>query len=265
MRVSLIQNNPQDDLGQSLKVVRELVMRAAEAGTDLVVLPEYFAFMGNDPVSHRDSGRHFTEITEMLSELARSAGVPIHAGSLVEADGERAYNSTIVYGADGSRLASYRKIHLFDVVLPNGTAYRESDVVSPGSDIVTYKVGDWTIGCSICYDVRFPELYRALRERGADLIMVPAAFTLATGKDHWEVLLRARAIETGCYVAAPGQIFSFANGARVNYGHSLVSDPWGHVIAKASDRVGIVTATLDRAYLAQVRAQIPVHQHHRLG
>lgn len=264
MRVSLIQNNPQEDLEQSLKAVRELVMRAVDAGADLVVLPEYYAFMGNDPARHRASGRHFAEIDQMTAELARSAQTPIHAGSLIEADGEKAFNTTVVYAADGSRIAKYRKIHLFDVVLPNGTAYRESDVVSPGSEVVTYRVGDWTVGCSICYDVRFPELYRALRDRGADLLMVPAAFTLATGKDHWEVLLRARAIETGCYVAAPGQIFSFANGMRSNYGHSLVADPWGHVIAKASDRIGFVTATLDKAYLSQVRAQVPTHEHHRL-
>ncbi|GAB3761604.1 carbon-nitrogen hydrolase family protein [Ramlibacter monticola] len=265
MRVSLVQNNPQEDLGKSLNTVRELVQRAVDAGTDLVVLPEYYAFMGSDPVRHRDSGRYFGEIDQMMAALARETATTIHAGSLVEADGDKAFNTTVVYGADGSRIARYRKIHLFDIVLPNGTAYRESDVVAPGSEVVTYKVGDWTIGCSICYDLRFPELFRALRDRGADLLIVPAAFTLATGKDHWEVLLRARAIETGCYVAAPGQIFSFANGTRSNYGHSLVADPWGHVVAKASDTVGIVTATLDKAYLSQVRAQVPTHQHHRLS
>ncbi|MDP3519412.1 MAG: carbon-nitrogen hydrolase family protein [Hydrogenophaga sp.] len=264
MRVSVIQNNPQDKLKDNLAEVVQLVRRAAAGGAELIALPEYYAFMGSDPVAHRDSGRWFAEIDGEMANLARELGVVVHAGSLVEARDDQTFNTTVVYGIDGQRLARYSKIHLFDVELPNGVVYKESDIISRGSDVVTYRVGDWTVGCTICYDIRFPTLYRRLVDQGCDLIMVPAAFTLATGKDHWEVLLRARAIETGCYVAAPAQIFSHAGGARTCYGHSLIADPWGHVVAKASDRVGIASTDIDLSFIRQVRAQLPVHRHHVL-
>ncbi|MCC0076201.1 MAG: carbon-nitrogen hydrolase family protein [Rhodobacter sp.] len=265
MRVTLIQNNPQDNVEASLAVVGDLIARAAEQGTDLIALPEYYAFMGNTVVEHRDAGQQFEAISGRMAELARTNGVAIHAGSLAELRGNRTFNTTVVYGADGAELARYSKIHMFDIELPNGDVIRESDIISRGDEVVTYSLNGWTVGCTICYDLRFPELFRALRDRGADLIFVPSAFMLDTGRDHWEVLLRARAVETGCYVAAPGQVFKHAKGARACFGHSLVADPWGHVVAQVSDVVGLTTATLDRDYLATVRARMPVHNHHVLN
>lgn len=264
MRVTLIQNNPQDDLEGALKQIEPLVRQAADAGTDLVILPEYFAYMGNDAAAHKASGRWFADIDGRMSNLARSAGVALHAGSIMEQRGEDTFNTAVVYDARGDHLARYSKIHLFDVELPGGVVYKESAIVRRGDEVVTYKVNGWTVGCTICYDMRFPTLYRKLRAQGAELIVAPSAFAMATGKDHWEVLLRSRAIETGCYVAAPAQVGTHAKGARACYGHSLVADPWGLVVAKCSDRVGFTTTTLNKEYMAQVRTQLPVHQHHVL-
>ena len=264
MRVTVIQNNPQDDWHKALAQVEQLVRRATEAGTDLVVLPEYFAYMGNDPEAHRNSGQWFPEIHARMSALARETGVTLHAGSMMEQRADKTYNTSVVFDPQGSELARYSKIHLFDVELPGGIVYKESAIVCRGDQVVTYQVKGWTVGCTICYDMRFPTLYRKLRNMGAELIVAPSAFAMATGKDHWEVLLRARAIETGCYVAAPAQVGTHAKGARACYGHSLIADPWGLVIGKCSDRPAYVTSTLDKDVMAQVRMQLPVHQHHVL-
>lgn len=265
MKITLVQMNSQDDIEENMKVVAEGVRRAsADDNADLVVLPEYFAYLDDDPIRRQASGAAFAEIAQRLSELARRHGVALHAGSLVEPRHERFYNTTLVFDASGAEIARYSKIHLFDVDSPDGTAHRESDFVTGGRDVVTYKIGALTIGCAICYDIRFPELFRKLRDQGADIIMVPAAFTLATGKDHWEVLVRARAIETQTYIVAPGQVDRFADGRRQSWGHSMVVDPWGHLIAQASDGVGTISARIDQSYIAKVRAAIPVAKHHVL-
>ena len=147
------------------------------------------------------------------------------AGSIVEKDGENFYTTSLVFGPDGERVSRYRKIHLVDVETPEGIVYRESDSIHRGKDVVTYKIGDVTVGCGICYDIRFPELFQRLRDIGADVIVLPAAFTLSTGKDHWEVLARARAIETQTYFVAVGQTGTHAAGRKACYGHSLVVHP----------------------------------------
>ncbi|HEY1940755.1 MAG TPA: nitrilase-related carbon-nitrogen hydrolase, partial [Roseiarcus sp.] len=167
------------------------------------------------------------------------------------------------FNREGEEIARYRKIHLFDVTTPDGASYKESATVKAGEAVVTYDCEGVTIGCSICYDLRFPDLFQALAEKGAQIIALPAAFTLQTGKDHWETLLRARAIETETYVCAAAQTGSFTvgNEQRQTYGHSLVADPWGHVVAKASDGVGLVSSRLDMAVVDRVRRQIPVAQH----
>lgn len=264
MRVSIIQNNPQENLRQALQQAEILVRRAAEVGSDLIVLPEYFAYMASDLSLLKSSEQWFDEIDGRMSALAKEIGVVVHAGSMLEPRDNGTYNTGIAYGADGKHLAKYSKIHMFDAELPNGVVIQESSIVTRGSETATYQVNGWTIGCSICYDVRFPTLYRRLRNQGAELILVPAAFTLATGKDHWEVLLRARAIETGCYVAAAAQVGTHGGGTRACWGHSLVADPWGSVIAQCSDQVGFANVALDKAYLEQVRSRLPVHQHHFL-
>lgn len=265
MKVSVIQHNPQDDLQTSLDTLYGHVRQAAEAGADLISLPEYYAYMGDGADLLGASGSWFDDINGKTGELAKELGVAIHAGSIAEKREDGVYNTTVVHSPDGNELARYSKIHLFDIDLPNGESYRESDFICGGKDVATYDYKGWTIGCSICYDIRFPVLYRKLRDMGAELIMVPAAFTRETGRAHWEVLLRARAIETACYVAAPAQIFSHDNGNYHCYGHSLICDPWGNIIANASDKLGFVDAYLDKEYLAEVRQRIPVHRHHILA
>jgi predicted amidohydrolase len=182
----------------------------------------------------------------------------------VGAPGGRVYNTSVLLGPDGRQLAVYRKIHLFDAEVGDGATYRESDTVAPGASPVTAETPLGTVGLTICYDLRFPELYRALARAGATLLTVPAAFTLMTGKDHWEVLLRARAIENQAYVLAPAQGGRHTD-QRVTYGHAMVVDPWGLVVARASDGEGLALAELDTELLARVRKNLPALRHRRLG
>ncbi|MDJ0821230.1 MAG: carbon-nitrogen hydrolase family protein [Paracoccaceae bacterium] len=264
MKICVVQHNPQDDLKASLRILFETVRRAAEERPDLIALPEYYAFMGDGSKSLAASGAWFEEINGQTAELAKTLGIAIHAGSIAEKRETGTFNTTVVHGADGVEIARYSKIHLFDIDLPDGTQFRESDLISAGSSVETYELNGWKIGCTICYDLRFPELFRRLRDLGAELILVPAAFMRETGRAHWEVLLRARAIETGTYVAAPAQVFSFNEGKGHCYGHSLICDPWGNVIANAFDSLGFVDARLDKDYLNDVRARVPVHRHYVL-
>lgn len=267
MKVSLIQMNSDSDkaanIAEAERLIREAV--AAEA-PDLVVLPEYFAFLGEGQEAIHGSGESADDgpTVTRLSELAAELGITLHAGSLVEKAGNAHYNTTIVFGPDGAQLARYRKMHLFDIDAPGGTSYRESDTISGGDAVVTYRVGGMTVGCAICYDIRFPELFRALRDKGADVIVLPAAFTLMTGKDHWEVLARARAIETQTWFLACAQTGAHAEGRKWCWGHSMVIDPWGHMVAQASDGVGMTHARLDPAITARVRRDVPVANHHVL-
>ena len=268
MKVAQIQMNSQEDKGANLEAARGLIEEAATAERpDLIVLPEYYAALNGNPTNQQASGEEFPdgESYRLMSGLAAKHQVTIHAGSVVEKSGNQFYNTTVVLGPDGRELARYRKIHLFDVVVPDGTGYGESETVARGEEVVTYAVGDWTVGCSICYDLRFPELFRKLRDKGADVIVLPAAFTLQTGKDHWETLSRARAIETQAYFLATGQIGTHAGGRKACWGHSMAIDPWGAVVAQASDQVGYIAARLDRSYVWTVRRNIPVADHHVIG
>src|SRR5271156_5795046 len=268
MKVSLIQMNSINDKGANIAAARALIERAvAEEGPDWVLLPEQFDWAGGSRAEKLAAAERLPG--GLAYEMARGQAIKhrifVHAGSIMEAiDGEERYhNTTVVFNREGEEIARYRKIHLFDVMTPDGTAYRESATVKAGDQVVTYDCEGVTVGCSICYDLRFPDLFQALAEKGAEMIAMPAAFTMQTGKDHWEVLLRARAIETETYVCASAQTGSFTvgNEQRHTYGHSLVADPWGHVIAKASDGVGIVSARTDPARVKKVRAMIPVAEH----
>ncbi|MGO4705579.1 carbon-nitrogen hydrolase family protein [Microvirga sp. 2MCAF38] len=268
MKVSLIQMNSGDDKAANLKTAAALIEKAVrEEAPDLIVLPEYYAFLGEGRDNVHGSAEEFPngEAYRLMSELAAKHGVTIHAGSVVERAGNSHYNTTLVFDPKGKEIAKYRKIHLFDVDTPGGVSYRESDTISRGEDVVTYKVGDVTVGCAICYDIRFPELFRKLRDAGADVIVLPAAFTLMTGKDHWEVLARARAIETQTYFLAVGQVAAHAGGKKWCWGHSMVIDPWGHIVAQCSDRVSNTSARLDLDYTGVVRGNVPVAQHHVLS
>ena len=271
MRVAVIQMNSGPEKPANLAAAKALIERAIEAERpDLVSLPETFTVLGGGDDARRAAAEAMPdgEAYRLLQGLAREHGVNIHGGSFFEQRGEgKVANTTVVFDRRGEEVARYRKIHLFDIVTPNGDAYRESDYTEPGRDVVTVDLDGVRVGLAICYDLRFAELFAALRRQGAELIMLPAAFTLQTGKDHWEVLLRARAIETQCYVAAAAQIGGFpaGGGTRYTYGNALIADPWGSVVARVSDRPGHAAATLDLDYLADVRQLLPVEQHRRLG
>jgi predicted amidohydrolase len=258
----------EDDVTRNLTECARLVGHARAAGAALVVLPENFAYFG--PESRRRElaetvGDTSAPIQRALSEMASTHGITIVAGGMPEKsdDRERPYNTCVVFDRRGERVAAYRKIHLFDVDLKDGTTLRESASTAAGADAVVVAVGGFTIGLSICYDLRFPELYRLLAKKGADVIVVPAAFTVHTGKDHWHVLLRARAIESQAWVIAAAQWGKHPRG-RSTYGHSMVVDPWGTIVGEASDRSTVVVADVDRGYLESVRASLPSLTHRRL-
>ena len=267
MKVSLIQMNTQDDKAENLRSARELIEAAARDEPDLITLPETFTSMTNSFDAQYANAEEVPdgEACQMLAELARKHGVFIHGGSMAERAGERCYNTTLVFNPQGEIVGTYRKLHLFDVDVPGGVTYRESDTMKRGEEVVTCEAAGAMLGLAICYDLRFPELFRALRDKGARIIMLPAAFTLLTGKDHWEALIRARAIETQCYMVAPAQIFTHDNGRKPCFGRSMVVDPWGTVVAQAPDQVGHITVELDLGYVDQVRQKMPVMQHHVLA
>ncbi|MBS27640.1 MAG: carbon-nitrogen hydrolase [Alphaproteobacteria bacterium] len=271
MKFSVLQMNTRSEKSANLEQADMLAAHAVETDRpDIVVLPEVFAFMGGSVADKWAAAEELPEIGESGGEayetlrgIARSHGVFVHGGSFVERDGDNHFNTTIAFDRSGGELARYRKIHLFDVSTPDGREYRESDTFGAGREIVTYDAGNVRVGCSICYDLRFAELYRALAEAGANVIMVPAAFTLQTGKDHWEVLLRARAIETQTYVVAAAQTGTHQEGndERASWGHSMIVDPWGHILAQAREGAGHATAHVEIDYLDQVRTRIPVARH----
>jgi nitrilase len=271
MKVALIQMNSVADKPANLAQARGLIEQAcAQERPDWIGLPEVFDFLGGAREEKFAAAEVLREgpAYKLAAELAAKHGVFIHAGSILERNpgGASLSNTTVVFDRKGREIALYRKIHMFDVVTPDGAAYRESALFTPGAELATYQAEGFTFGCAICYDLRFPALFQALSARGVDVIVLPAAFTLLTGKDHWEVLCRARAIETQSYFLAPAQIGAhrIKDETRHTYGHSLVCDPWGHVLAKASDAPGFVTARLDRDLIARTRAANPVASQRRL-
>lgn len=266
MKVAQIQMNSQGDKSSNLSEARRLLDEVALDKPDLVVLPEYWALLGNGAAEFHDSAEVFPdgEAYLLMQEMAAKHGYVLHGGSIVERDGNSFHNTTVVFGRDGSQIARYRKIHLFDVDVPGGARHRESETIAAGNEVVTYEVDGRTVGCSICYDIRFPELFRALRDKGAEVIVLPAAFTLMTGKDHWELLARARAVETQTYFLATGQYGFHADGTKACYGHTMAINPWGHMIAQVGDHVGSSISVLDFSYLEKVRQNLPVANHHVL-
>jgi predicted amidohydrolase len=265
MRVGLVQINSQEDRHRNVARAVELIGQAAAQGAQLVALPEYTTFLGRSEVQPQHVEDIDGETAQALSAAAKRHNVWIHGGSLIERSGQplKNYNTSLVFNPNGERVAMYRKIHLFDVDIAPGS-YRESDSLIPGEDIVTTDINGVRLGLTICFDVRFPELYRALALAGAKIIAVPAAFTAFTGKDHWEVLLRARAIENQCYIIAPAQWGEHPVG-RMCYGRSMIINPWGTVIAQAADGEGVVVANLDMADLERIRTAVPSLANRRPG
>jgi predicted amidohydrolase len=219
-------------------------------------------YMG-DPSRYADVAESIPgPTTDALAAKAQEHGLYVHAGSFFESipESSRVYNTSVVIAPEGTILDTYRKIHLFDI--QGDVEYQESDNVAPGEAVTTVETELGTFGLSICYDLRFPQLYRALARRGAKVLFVPAAFSMHTGTDHWESLLRARAIENQAYVIAPGQIGDKPDSMHT-YGRSLVVDPWGNVVARASDRPELITATVDLDYLDDVRSKLQTLAHVR--
>ena len=267
MLVAVLQTTSTDDVAANLAEARKLVAEAAERGAKLAALPENFAFLRPEGAPIPCAQGLDGEIVGTLCELARAHGLWILGGTFPEhiPGSDRVHNTSVLVSAAGELAAVYRKIHLFDVDLraSGGRAYTESQTIAPGSEPVVAETPFGGLGLSICYDLRFPELYRTLAARGARFLAVPSAFTPETGKDHWEVLLRARAIENQCFVLAPAQCGRHS-AERRSHGRSLIVDPWGLVLAQAADRPGVITAECHLEDQDRVRAALPVLLHRRL-
>ena len=260
------------DPAPNLQQVSELIRRARGAGADLIMTPEVSNFIESGR-RRRDKARHEADDPFLagMRDLARETGAWILIGSLVidpagepgaEASEERLANRSFLIDAQGAIVARYDKIHMFDIDLPGGESYRESNAYRPGGRSVVAETPWGRLGMTVCYDLRFPHLYRALAQAGADFLAVPSVFTVPTGTAHWHVLLRARAVENGCFVFAPAQWGEHAGGRR-SYGHSLIVDPWGEVLADRGEETGIITAQIDPARIAKARGMVPSLQHDR--
>jgi deaminated glutathione amidase len=265
LTIALVQNRATADFAVNLDRCLSFAAEGARDGARFIALPEYFSGLRSDgprihPVAFPESEH---PAIPAFAELARRNGATVLLGSLgvLAADG-RIFNRAYLLDPQGKVSGRYDKIHLFDIDMPDGTPVRESATIAPGSNAVLTKVAGVSIGLSICYDLRFPLLYRKLAQAGAEILTVPAAFTKATGEAHWHVLNRARAIENGCFVVSPCQWGELPGGA-LSYGHSLIVDPWGRVVVDGGEGEGVFTATIDLDLVAATRARIPSLQHDR--
>lgn len=251
--MAAIQVNTQDDKNQNLRDIEKFIEEAASKKSDMIALPEMMNYIGKDQIAGESiPGR----TTELLCGLAKKYSLWIHGGSIAEDNGEQLpFNTTVLVNPNGEIVSKYRKLHMFDVELGDGTSVRESDYYTAGNEIVTVETELANFGFAICYDMRFPEIFRIMALRGAQILFVPANFTMHTGKDHWEPLLRARAIENSCYVVAPAQIGNKARFAA--YGKTMIIDPWGNVVSKSSDYPNVITAEIDLNLIKVIRSQIP--------
>lgn len=258
MQIGVAQMTSGASVPANRQVAAQLVRRGAEGGARLVCLPEYALFHGDETEWMRVAREETPSFLADMAALADELSVYVSVGSVLEdvPDDGTCANTSVMLGPDGAEVACYRKRHLFDVDLPD-RAVRESDWLIAGTTPVVCDVDGWRVGLSICFDVRFAEHYAALREMGAELILVPSAFTAETGRAHWRPLLRARAIETQCFVAAAAQTGLCAPG-KPCHGHAMIVDPWGEVLADCGETEGIVFADLDRVRLDDVRARIPM-------
>lgn len=263
--VGCAQMRVSDDKERNLRAVDDAVSEAAARGAKLLVLPEMCLWRGPEAEIASAAESLGGPSVSRMADAARRAGITVVAGSIYErADGRALpFNTSVVLGPDGTMLAAYRKIHLFDVSIPGRVEVRESDRMAPGDDVVCVDTEVGRLGLTICYDLRFPELYRRLVRDGATLVCVPAAFTHATGAAHWEVLLRARAIENQAYVLAPNQVGPTTEGPPVWGGTSIIG-PWGEVLARAPDTECVIVAEVDPEHQASVRAGLPCLEHARL-
>lgn len=258
MQAAVVQLHIEEDIDQNLSKCVELTRQAAAAGADIIVLPEAIDYHGDKQGVAAIKTDIPGPVSDRFASLARELGVWLLAGSIHEniPDSDRTYNTSVLFDRSGIEVARYRKIHLYDVHIPGRVEALESATIAPGSDVVTADIEGRTAGLSICYDIRFPELYRELADRGSEIVFLPAAFTLFTGKDHWELLIRARAVENQCFMLASGQQGIDKLG-KATYGRSMIVDPWGTVLATAPDGDGFAMATLNFDRLEKIRTELP--------
>jgi len=266
LRAACIQMCSGDDVDENLARAGAWLKQAASRGAQLALLPENFAFMSSDDaarlaVAEPESRSH---VLDFLSRRSREYSMAIIGGSvaLAHPDSGRIRNACPAFSHRGELLGVYDKIHLFDVDLKR-ERYRESDTIAPGDTPLSVEIENWNIGLSVCYDIRFPELYRSYADHGCHILTVPAAFTVPTGMAHWETLLRSRAIENQAYVLAAGQ-WGEHPGGRKTWGHSMIVDPWGDVLTRLEEGEGVIVAELDMAFLSRVRRSLPALEHRRL-
>jgi len=268
LKVALIQMNSQPNRKQNLAQALRLMSEAMLNTPHLIVLPEHFDWMGGTAEDKRRAADFVPggEAYCLIQQFAKDHGVWVHAGSLLERSHNDSivHNTTVVFNSRGEHVGLYRKIHLFDITAPNGATYAESAVVTPGEDLLIYEMNGYRIACAICYDLRFSRLFDRLSSENVDVFILPAAFTRQTGRAHWEVLCRARAIEYQAYFVACGQCGSYPTPSgprRQTFGRSLVCDPWGAVIARAGQYPTVLHAEINPHRLAEVRRLIPMSQH----
>jgi predicted amidohydrolase len=266
-KAACVQVNTSNDMAQNIAVTADLVRRARDLGADFITTPEAVLMIerGRKNIMAKSADEAHHAGLAAFRDMARETEAWLLAGSLaVTTDDERLANRSVLLDPKGNVVARYDKIHMFDIDLPNGESYRESRVYRPGEEMVLAELPWGTLGLTVCYDMRFPHLYRDLAKAGADFITVPSAFTRPTGRAHWHVLLRARAIETGCFVIAAAQCGTHV-GDRKTYGHSLMINPWGEVISDAGpDEIGVTLADIDTEQIAEARGRIPALQHDRV-
>lgn len=258
-RAALVQMDSQDDRKANLDVMEQCVAEAQGNGAELVVFPETVEYIGVDMAEH--ASQVPGPVTERFAGMAKRYGVWLHAGSITERREGKPCNLSLVFGPDGHLEAGYRKLHLFDVEVEDGPSYRESDAIAAGNELVVARTELGSLGLSICYDLRFPRMYQQMAEQGAEVLIVSANFTDDTGKVHWEMLLRARAIENTCYVLACCQCGE--KKAFRAHGHSMIIDPWGRILAEAGQNPEILYADLDPELLKSCRRQIPCLKNQR--
>ncbi|AZU62545.1 carbon-nitrogen hydrolase family protein [Neobacillus mesonae] len=263
MKIAVVQQNSHEDKKANISKALHFIDEAASKGANLVVLPEYVDYMGDDTQKLRIAETIPGPTSEAFSKKAKEHGIYLNCGSMAEiADGKRVYNTSLLINDNGEIIAKYRKTHLYDADFKGRFSEKESDSIIPGYELVTAETPFGKVGLTICYDIRFPELYRSLALQGCKILFVPAAFPLYTGANHWEILLRARAIENQCYIVAAGQ-FGTAKPNRTLYGNSMIINPWGTVVARAPESEGIIIHDIDMEYLEKVRDNMHCFSHRR--
>lgn len=264
VRVACVQVTSTPDIAANIDAACGFIRAAAADGARFVLLPENVTMLAGGSAMREaaaDAGKHPARAA--FADVARETGVWLLAGSIAEQAGDgRLANRSLLFDSDGATVATFDKIHMFDVTLDAGETYRESDSYKPGDKTVVADTPWGPLGMTVCYDLRFPGLYRTLAQAGAVMLSVPSAFTVPTGRDHWHVLLRARAIETGCFVFAPAQCGTHY-GKRRTYGHSLIIDPWGKILAEAGEEPGVILADIDLDAVADARGKVPSLSHDR--